>query len=309
MGCQNHRMLPSDTTFLTIRVGGAHSHGMDTLPELPRLSEQAKDALIAALWAEVQRLRARVADLEATLHAPVKDARNSSVPSSKTRKATPPPRPPTGPRREASVGRAGGGRPLHPAPDQVVVAQAKCCPHCGQGVSDEGQSLQAVYDKSALPPVKPIVPRVEQYGGRCAGCGHPEVAPVPTGREPGPPLGASVQRLATDLRYTQAIRYERLAALLAQVFGLGISAGGLAHLCQWVKGRRAQRVAEILTRLRSRRWICRDETSARGNGRNQGQWGFQHAEVCLPVLRPSRGGGVIQEVLGAPRPAIWVSAL
>ena len=69
--------------------------------------------------------------------------------------------------------------------------------------------------------------------------------------EPGTPFGASVQSLATYLRYTQAISYERLSALLAQVFGLDISEGGLAYLFQGVKGRLDQCVADILTRLRA----------------------------------------------------------
>ena len=125
-----------------------------------------------------------------------------------------------------------GGRPLHPDPDQVIIAKAKVCPHCGDGVPEAGQSLQAVYDKIELPPVKPIVTRVEQYGGRCAGCGQPYVAPVPAGMEPGTPFGASIQSLATYLRYTHAISYERLSALLSQVFGLDISEGGLANLFQ-----------------------------------------------------------------------------
>jgi transposase len=89
---------------------------MDTLPALERLSEPEKDALMVVLWAEVQRLQTRVAELEARLWVPVKDARNASVPPSHTRKANIPPRPPTATRREASVGRAGGGRPLHPNP-------------------------------------------------------------------------------------------------------------------------------------------------------------------------------------------------
>jgi transposase len=282
---------------------------MDTLPALERLSDQEKDALIVALWAEVQRLQTRVAELEAKLREPVKDARNSSVPPSQTRKANTPTRPPQGTRREASVGRAGGGRPLHPAPDQVIIAKAKVCPHCGEGVSEAGPSLQAVYDKIELPPVKPIVTRVEQYGGRCAGCGQPYVAPVPAGMEPGTPFGASVQSLATYLRYTHAISYERLSALLSQVFGLDISEGGLANLFQRVKGRLDQRVADILTRLRSSRLICSDETSARVNGQQQWEWVFQNAEVCIPVIRPSRGQGVIHEVLGTHRPTIWVSDL
>ena len=282
---------------------------MDKLPALERLSEQEKDALIIALWAEVQRLQTRVAELEAKRQEPVKDARNSSVPPSHTRKANAPARAPQGTRREASVGRAGGGRPLHPDPDQVITAKAKVCPHCGDGVSEAGQSLQAVYDKIELPPVKPIVTRVEQYGGRCAGCGQLYVAPVPAGMEPGTPFGSTVQSLATYLRYTHAISYERLSALLAQVFGLGISEGGLANLFQTVKGRLDHRVAEILTRLRSSRLICSDETSARVNGRQQWEWVFQNADVCIHVIRPSRGQGVMQEVLGAHRPTIWVSDL
>jgi uncharacterized small protein (DUF1192 family) len=41
---------------------------MDKLPELERLSEMEKDALIAALWAEVQQLKAQLAVLEAKPH-------------------------------------------------------------------------------------------------------------------------------------------------------------------------------------------------------------------------------------------------
>jgi transposase len=282
---------------------------MDKPPGLERLSEQEKDALIIALWGEVQHLQTRIAELEAKLQEPVKDARNSSVPPSHTRKANTPTRPPQGIRREASVGRAGGGRPLHPDPDQVIVAKAKVCPHCGDGVPEAGQALQAVYDKIEVPPVKPTVTRVEQYGGRCASCRQLYVAPVPAGLEPGTPFGASIQSLATYLRYTHAISYERLSALLAQVFGLDISEGGLANLFQAVKGRLDQGVAEILTRLRSSRLICSDETSARVNGQQQWEWVFQNAAVCIHVIRPSRGQGVIQEVLGTHRPTIWVSDL
>ena len=87
------------------------------------------------------------------------------------------------------------------------------------------------------------------------------------------------------------------------------SEGGLATLVQVVKGRLAHRVAEILTRLRSSRVIGSDETSARVHGQQQWEWVFQNAEVCIQVIRPSRGQGVIQEVLGAHRPTIWVSDL
>jgi transposase len=127
--------------------------------------------------------------------------------------------------------------------------------------------------------------------------------------EPGTPFGASIQSLATYLRYTHAISYERLSALFAQVYGVAISEGALANLFQLVNIRLDHRVEEILTRLRRSRLVCSDETGARVHGRTQWEWVFQNAEVCVHVIRPSRGHGVIHEVLGDHRPTVWVSDL
>ena len=154
-----------------------------------------------------------------------------------------------------------------------------------------------------------MVTRVQQYGGHCAHCGQSSVAPVPVGRAPGTPCGASIQRLATSLRSTHAISYERLAGLFGQVCQLAISEGAVANLFQAVKARFDHRGMEIRPRLRRSRLMCRDETSARVNGRTQWAWVLQNDEVCLHVLRPSRGHGVIQEVLGDHRPSVWVSDL
>jgi transposase len=112
---------------------------MDKLPELKRLSEPEKDALIAALWAEVQRLQARLAALETKAYELRKDAHNSSIPPSHTLKPNRSPGPRMGIRREANVGRTGGGRPLHPEPDRVIMVQAKACPHCGGTVEAHEQ--------------------------------------------------------------------------------------------------------------------------------------------------------------------------
>src|SRR3954468_12374511 len=79
--------------------------GMTPPPDLSRLTEAEKDALILALWT-------RVAELEARLDAPPKTPGNSSLPPSKGRKADRPEKArPPGPRR-GSLGRGGGRRPL-----------------------------------------------------------------------------------------------------------------------------------------------------------------------------------------------------
>ena len=76
---------------------------VDQLPSLDQLSERQKDSLIEVLWSEIQTLKARIAQLESQLAAPKKDAHNSSVPPSKTPKASQPAASPRKGRRKASA--------------------------------------------------------------------------------------------------------------------------------------------------------------------------------------------------------------
>jgi transposase len=135
------------------------------------------------------------------------------------------------------------------------------------------------------------------------------VAPIPVGLKPGTPFGSSIQGLATSLRYPQAISDARLSALFTQVYGVSINEGALANLFQRVKPRLDDPVAEMLTRLRRSRLICSDETGARVHGRSPWEGVLHNAGVCVHVIRPSRGHGVIHEVQGDHRPTLGVSDL
>lgn len=281
---------------------------MTLLPDLSALSHAEKDALIIALWEQVQALSKRVAELEARLGEPPKSSSNSSQPPSHDRKANKPPRS-AGTRREASIGRAGGGRSLHPDPDRIVEAWVKQCPDCASGLDAAAQRPVAVYDKIELPPVHPVVTRVVLHGGRCPCCAALVTATAPVGLEPGSPYGSSIAALALYLRYSHAIGYQRLSGLFDHLFGLQISEGALANLFQRVKPCFDGQVADILARLRRSRLICSDETSARVHGRNQWEWVFQNDAVAVHVIRPSRGRAVVSEVLAGHRPTIWVSDL
>jgi transposase len=267
--------------------------------------------LIVELWQEIQKLTAALATTgEAKPNKlPTKTSKNSSTPPSKGFKPNIKPLKIEGVKRAGSVGRAGGGRELHPEPDQTIIAQLKNCPLCGEKVTATTQKLQSVYEKIELPPIRPIITRIERYGGQCACCHTEYVAPVPLGMEPGSPFGSSIQSLVTYLRYTHAISYERLSSIFASVFGLKISEGAIANLLEKVKTSLDDKVTQILHRLRRAKLICSDETSARVNGQNQWEWVFQNQDVCLHVIRPSRGTGVINEVLGEHRPDLWVSDL
>jgi transposase len=109
--------------------------------------------------------------------------------------------------RQGSLGRKGSGRPLAYDPGETVVAKAMSCVHCQAAPTDANQMPHHVYDKVDLPPVRPVVTRVERYAGHCLCCGGVTLAPVPAGMEPGTPFSVNILALAMYLRFTHAISY------------------------------------------------------------------------------------------------------
>ena len=103
---------------------------MTQLPDLNSLSHAEKDALIRALWSQVQSLTARAAALEAKLNEPSKTPDNSSLPPSKGQKPNRPEKAKRIGPRKGSLDRKGGGRPLACDLDEAVTAKAIACVHC-----------------------------------------------------------------------------------------------------------------------------------------------------------------------------------
>ena len=113
----------------------------------------------------------RLAELEARLNSSPKTPDNSSLPPSKGQKANQPDRSERKGPRQGSLGRKGGGRPLACDPDETVTAKALVCAHCQASLDDTNQVLHGRYNKIDLPPVRPVVTRVERYAGHCPCCG------------------------------------------------------------------------------------------------------------------------------------------
>jgi len=180
---------------------------MTELPDLSRLTHEEKDALIRALWVQVQALTvqvqalaARVAELEAKPGTPPKTPDNSSLPPSQGKKPNRAAKVPRRGPRPGSLGRMGGGRPLAETPDEIVAARPVRCAHCKAALAEADHVLHGRYDKIDLPQVAPVVTRVERYAGRCRCCGGTTLAPVPEGLEPGTPFSVGIVALAMYLR-------------------------------------------------------------------------------------------------------------
>lgn len=282
---------------------------MTPKPNPNRLTEAEKDALILAQAEVIARLTARVAELEAKLKEPPKTPDNSSMPPSKGQKANRPEKAKRVGPRKGSLGRKGGGRPLVAEPDQTVVAKATTCVHCQAALGEADQMLHGRYDKIDLPPIRPVVTRVERYAGHCPCCGGTTLAPVPEGMEDGSPFSINIVTLALYLRFVHAISYRRLHQLFAHLVGLAISEGALDAMLRRAKPAFDDEVAAILARLRRSRVVCSDETGVRIDGKGCWDWVFHNDQVVIHVIRRSRGAGVVAEVMDGHRPVLWVSDL
>ena len=234
---------------------------MTELPNLKQLTDEAKDALILRLWEALQKLQKK---------RPKKTSKNSSLPPAKGFKAEVKSEAKEGKQtRVGRLGREGGGRGLSEDPDQIHESTVKSCSDCGAEIARSDQQLMARYDKIEIPPIAPIVTRVERYGCDCPQCGAAQLGAVPIGMEPGSPFGNRIAALVTTMRYSHGISYGRMQQMLCDVFGLEMSEGAIANLLLRVKGQLQTEVDGILAALRSARLVGSDETSARVNGKNQ----------------------------------------
>jgi transposase len=271
-----------------------------------RLTPRQKDELILDLSRVVEAQATRIAALEARLAAakPPKTPVNSSLPPSRGRKRNRPRRPAT-PRRK----RDGPGvtRRLAEQPDTVVACHAQACRHCGATVSPDRQRLRAQYDHIELPPVRPVVTRVRVFGGRCPGCRRRLRGTPPADMPPGSPFGRSVVAMLAYLHHHHAIAYERLGALMAELFGLSISEGAIASTLRRARTALARATDAITARLRRAQTICCDETGARVEGRMAWEWVLVSRDAVLHRIVPSRSGRVVGAVLAGHRPRTWAA--
>src|SRR5271167_1620477 len=111
--------------------------------------------------------------------------------------------------------RPGVARALAEHPDTTSEAMLDTCPHCAHALGPADQPEIHAYDHIDLPPIRPIITRINHHRGVCRCCRKPVIAPVPPGLEPGSPFGPGISSLILHLHITQAVSFQRLARLMA----------------------------------------------------------------------------------------------
>ena len=258
--------------------------------------------LIEAQAGQLAVLSARIADLEARLATPPKTPDNSSLPPSKGQKPNRPERP-APPRR----GRPGVARALAEHPDRIIEAPLAACPHCDHALGAADSTGIHAYDHIDLPPIRPIVTRIRRHRGVCPCCRKPVSAAAPQGFEPGSPFGPGVAALIIHLHVTQAVSFERLSRLMAEVFGLSISEGAIANILARAEPPLAAAAEAIAAAVRTSPVVGSDETSARVRGKAWWQWVLLSSTAICHVIAETRAASVVTDFLQGRQPEVWVA--
>ena len=264
-----------------------------------------------------QRLKARIAELEAALARARKDSTTSSKPPSSD--IVKPPgdagqSPAGGPCGESRRGgkrrkkRRIGGQPGHPRhvrpafpPEQIDKTRdyrLDECPDCGGALVDDPDSAPRVVQQVEII-VQPV--RVTEHRGlaqRCACCRKTHLAPLPRKVRQAGLVGPRLTALIAYLKGACHASYSTTAKFVQDVVGVKLSRGQLAKLVQKTSAGLEQSYDELLARLPTQRRLNVDETGHPEQKKRLWTWAFRAELFTLYRINPSRGSGVLIETLG-----------
>jgi transposase len=266
------------------------------------LSKEDLVAVILAQQAQIAALTARIMELEARPGGPPKTPDNSSLPPSKGQKPNFPDRP-----KKPRPGRPGVARTLAEHPDRIVEAMLAVCPHCAHTLGAADQPDIHAYDHIDLPPLSPFVTRINRHRGICPCCQKRVAAAAPEGFEPGSPFGPGLCALIIHLHVTQAIGFQRLARLLAEVFGVSISEGAIANILARAEAPLLTAAVPIAAAVRASPVVGSDETSARVGGKTWWQWVLLSSTAICHVIANTRAASVVSAFMDGTQPEVWVA--
>jgi transposase len=255
-------------------------------------------ALIRAQAAEIAALKARVAELERRLGL---NSSNSGKPPSSDglkKQRTRSSREPSGKKPGGQKGHKGETLRQVAEPDSVVDHFPPSCTACGAAVTPAmsvGHSARQVFD---LPEPRPLV--VTEHRAHdcvCAGCGAHTRAPFPDGVNAPVQYGPRIASFVVYLLHYQLLPEDRLAELMADLFGIRLVAATIAQMGRTCAARLQDFVATVRGLVAGAAVKHMDETGFRIGGKTQ--WLHVASTALLTFYRVcAKRGSLLANVTG-----------
>ena len=267
---------------------------------LGRASREELIQLVGQLLDHVEALEARISELEGRQKPPTEEGKERKPPS--WVKANRPDRP----RKERQKRTHGFARRREEPTHRVEHATASC-PDCGTML--RGGRVRRRRQIITIPQVRARVSEHVVLERTCRKCGQrwsPELdwSALVVGQQR---VGISVQQEVCVLREECRLPYGVIQRYLKWRYRLGLSVGELVALVRGVAQRGQEEYHQLQEEIRASPVVYGDETGWREDGRNGYLWSFSTPKVRCFLRRASRGGPVVEEVLGDEFDGVLVS--
>ncbi len=196
---------------------------------------EAKDTEVAVLRAQLEILRAEVAEVRARLGS---SSRNSSKPPSADGLGRPAPkslRGKTGRKPGRPKGQPGATLQMTATPDEVICHEPGRCAGCGSdlaGAPLTGLERRQVTD---LPEIRALVTEHQMIARRC-GCGTVTAAAAPAGVTAPVQYGPRAAGACAYLWHGQFLSRNRTCQAMGELFGLPVSPGAVTGMVTRITG-------------------------------------------------------------------------
>ena len=269
-------------------------------PESP--SEPTREELIAlikAQAAEIAALKARIAELERRLG--LNSSNSGKPPSSDGLKKPPRVTSLREPSDKPSGGQKGHkGETLRQVaePDRIIDHYPPTCTGCGAAVTpamSAGHSARQVFD---LPEPTPLVVTEHRvHDCRCTSCGARSRASFPDEVKAPVQYGPRIAAVVIYLLHYQLLPEDRLAELMADLFGIRLVAATIARMSRTCAGRLQDFVTAVRDLVAGAPVKHMDETGFRIGG--QTQWLHVACTAWLTFYRVcAKRGSLLADVVG-----------
>jgi transposase len=274
---------------------------------------EAAVELILKLLATVERLTARVEELERKIALLTRDSSNSSKPPSSDGPAgKPKARPPV-----KSKKRNPGGQPGHKGTnrdliateevDEVIPVFPGACDHCGAPLTPDLDHPTGKYWRHQVTDIPEPKPEVIEYQLQCVrcSCGAENWAKPPKTAQSG--FGPRLTALFAHLTGLHRVTRRGCQEIAKTIFGIDIGLGSVCKLHQEVSESLAPVHAEAREALPEQPVLNIDETGWKTQGKGRWLWVLVTPLVAFFHVAASRGAKVLREILGAEYKGILCS--
>lgn len=197
-------------------------------------------------------------------------------------------------RRGRPPGHEGSTRET-PEPTEKVEATEKKCPDCHQALGAPAFFETKIIEEIPAPaPLRIIQFRIAHYNCKCGRhieATHPDLPKA--GR-----FGPQLQTEIAEMKIEDRLPFRKIRAALSRKFGISISPATLLEIEGKVAAAVAPEYEKLKTRVRLAKSVHCDETTFRVDGDDWWLWVFATDDCILFVIRRTRSGSVVDEILG-----------